>query len=52
MNPGNGVNGEDGGGHDLGAVDESRARTASAALTMLNICAWAYALGATLHALT
>jgi hypothetical protein len=28
-----------------------RARNAQAALTMLDICAWAYALSATLHAI-
>jgi hypothetical protein len=27
-------------------------RAAGTALTMLNICAWAYALGATLHTIT
>jgi hypothetical protein len=31
---------------------DTRIRTASTALTMLNICAWAYALGATLNAIT
>jgi hypothetical protein len=30
---------------------ESRTRTARTALAMLDICAWAYALSATLHAL-
>jgi hypothetical protein len=30
---------------------ESRTRTANAALALLDVCAWVYALSATLHAL-
>jgi hypothetical protein len=30
---------------------ESRTRTASATLTLLDLCAWVYALTATLHAI-
>jgi hypothetical protein len=31
---------------------EARTRIASTALTLLNVCAWAYALAATAHAIT
>ena len=32
--------------------DETRTRSASAALVMLDLCAWVYAVSATLRALT
>jgi hypothetical protein len=33
------------------SVEEARIRNARAALTVLDICAWVYALSATLHAI-